>query len=172
MKVRRSLPTNPRRMIYWPRTQPHSNEARSLLIPTSPIQGGRANPCLPLDPIFGVRNSGRDGGTYRSCGGASCCLHVQPQRSLCMPRTKIHLPGIRRRRSSANRNSGRIARFAMGWARGAEGGGQTSHAHRSATAARTRKCFTTSTMESRARQCPQQRMEESASACRTEKSGK
>src|SRR5882724_2083301 len=55
---------------------------------------------------------------------------------------------------------------------GAEGGGQTSHAHRSATAARTRKCFTTSTMESRARQCPQQRMEESASACRTEKSGK
>src|SRR3981189_1692945 len=121
-------------MVYWPRIQPHSNETQSLLSPTLPIQGGTAKKCACLERIYRERNYGRDGRTYLFYPRAPFWLRAPQRRGLSARRIRIHLLAMRRRRRWANRNSGRTARFATAWARGAEAGGLISAARRSVTA--------------------------------------
>src|SRR6267143_1422154 len=83
-----------------------------------PIPGGTAKKCAYLEEIFGDVYFCRDGGAYLSSSGAPCWVLVRQRLWRSARRTRILLLEMRRRRSWANRNSGRTARFATGRAGG------------------------------------------------------
>src|SRR5713226_2094061 len=95
-------------------SQERMRKKKSLLSPTSPIQGGRAKQCPEIEQISSEVNFGRDGGAQLFFLAAACWLRAPQRRWPFAGRTRILSRAMLRRPRSANRNFARTARFATG----------------------------------------------------------